>query len=217
MRRKILIAKILLVLCVVALIPGSLNSTSKDRRSEELIYASMKELIRIPLSQISPGTTIKFRAWISESRIGENSVGPRFFQVSVKERPNHSTLILPWDSNQMRVSVRQDGKELPLKLTKAGFYLEGYDSSAPTGLAFSPESRKDCNFELTVVSGKFSESSELVVAPNWPNPMFIKDQIVGAMVEPLFNQIQTWINRIALGFALIVLSLLFSIRVKELA
>jgi hypothetical protein len=175
----------------------------------------MKELIRIPLSQISPGSTIKFRAWISESRVGENSVGPRFFQVSVREKPSHSTEVLPWDSNQVRVSVRQDGKELPMNLTMTGFYLESYDSRAPTGLAFNPEVRKDCDFEITVLGGRFSESSELVVAPNWPNPMFIKDQIVGAMVEPLFNQIQTWINRISLGLSLVVLSLLFSIRVKD--
>jgi hypothetical protein len=190
MRRKIWIARILLILCVVSLIPGSSNSTSKDRRSEELIYASMKELIRIPLSQISPGSTIKFRAWISESRVGENSAGPRFFQISVREKPSHSREILPWNSNQVRVSVRQDGKELPTKLTNTGFYLESSDSRVPNGLAFNPETRKDCDFELTILGGEFSQSSELIVAPNWPSPMFIKDQIVGAMVEPLFIQAQ---------------------------
>ena len=217
MRRKIRIARILLILCLVVLIPGSMNNHANNRRAEEGLYASIRELIRVPLAHLSPGTTIRFRVWIPESMVGESSAGHRFFQASIKEYENHSKQTLPWNSSLVSVTVKQEGKELPLRLTQTPFYLEGYATGTTLGVAFDPEERKECEIEITPLGGSFKEKGELVVAPNWPNPMLIKDQIVGAMLEPAFDKALTWFTRAGLALTLVALVSLFSIQTKGIA
>jgi len=81
---------------------------------------------------------------------------------------------------------------------------------ATTGMAFDPLTGKDCAFTLAFNSSDFPKNTELVVAPNWPNPMVIKDRIVGAMFGPTLDEIFVWASRA--GLALIFLALLLSFR-----
>lgn len=124
--------------------------------------------------------------------------------------------MLPWPKGGIAIKVSQDGRELPLREVQGEFYLVSSDTgSAMTGMAFDPVTGKDCTLTLTFNSSNFTKDAELVVAPNWPNPMSIKDQIVGAMVGPALDLPLLWVSRA--GLALIFLALLLSFGIPRRA
>lgn len=117
--------------------------------------------------------------------------------------------MLPWPKGGITIEASQDGKELPLREVQGEFYMvSSATRGATTGMAFDPVAGKDCTLTLTFDTSDFPKDAELVVAPNWPNPMSIKDQIVGAMVGPALDLPLLWASRA--GLALIFLAFLLS-------
>lgn len=104
---------------------------------------------------------------------------------------------------------------MPLSPVQAPFYLHGADLREVNGMAFSPEAGKDCSIDVTFLGVGFPPGSELVVAPNWPNSMLLKDRMVEAMLEPAFDSIFVWVHRGALMLCLVALCVLFTLRVES--
>jgi hypothetical protein len=52
--------------------------------------------------------------------------------------------------------------------------------------------------KIKILSNPFPENSTLVLAPNWDNPSFIKDQAVGAMVGRTISQALGWFQYVLL-------------------
>lgn len=210
---KIWIVRFLLILCVAFLIPGANNYSKKAKTADE-INESMREVIRIPLSQVKAGSMIQVRTFIHRSKIPEDSLGKGFFQASII-KTGSTKWMLPWSSNLVGVTAKQGDRDLIMTPTNTPFYLHSSGSLDPLGLVFTPKAGKDCDITLTFNGSDFPQDAELVVAPNWPNPMFIKDQMVAAMLAPTFDKIFIWANKAGLMISLVSIFLLFSIPTKK--
>lgn len=170
---------------------------STRTHTDEAITNSMRELARIPLAEIRPGDAIHLKTRIEASRLGEYGPGRRFFQVSLV-RTGTTPWMLPWPDQGIQFTASQEGRALPLRSVHGEFYLVSIDTQGPTGLAFDALDGKDCDLIIQFTKPDLPKDAELIVAPNWPNPMAIKDQMVAAMLGPTFERISLWIGRVAM-------------------
>ncbi|HJU83988.1 MAG TPA: hypothetical protein VJ600_07235 [Holophagaceae bacterium] len=200
----------LLLLSILLLLPGASNLVTPPVDEVEF-WSSTKELIRLPISSEMLGKTFERKIRILPSRInGSGSLGSRHFQISVVSTGTTPYMQL-WDDKAVQVQVTTGGRPLALKPVGTAFYLYSSATDKPTGLWFDPQIGDLCDVSIKIESNPFPSGCELVLAPSWDNPMFLKDRIVGSMLNPTFMKLFGWSQVLAmslLGLCLVWLVLL---------
>lgn len=207
-------ARVLVLVAVVMWIPRALDPVSTGRGLAE-IGNSIRALARLPLAQITGETEIRLKLVAPTDRIAGDLAQSRFIQVSIV-RNGPTPAMVPWDEKGIGIAVFQNGKEVAISRCSVPFYLHSSDVHGPVGLAFTPQEGNE--FEVVVqfhgVQGRWA-GSDLVIAPNWPNPMLVKDRMVVEMISPLYNTITMWMSRVGILLAAIAALCLFLVRVQQ--
>ena len=169
----------------------------------------MAEFFRIPITDLHPGQRIERVVDIKPSSINETgSLGKRHFQFSVVSTGT-TRYMQSWDSKVLTVELRNGSTLVTGQPTTTPFYLVSQVANGPTGLSFDLENGKQYSVSIQVSSSTYPSDCELVFAPNWDGPMFLKDQIVGAMAMPLFSVIFGWLEFTAVLLILVSVLVLY--------